>query len=140
MKKLIAASLVTLTMVAGLAVAPAIGDPSRKTELVELGGKSVDRLVIPYAMDAAWLVDNKNILYRDDHRDNYLVTLKVECSQLEVRGRSFSFHPAGAPSLQASRAYEVRPDAGQWCDVAKVEQVDDAKADAMREAAFRRIW
>lgn len=138
MKRMIA-TLVTVVTVAGLAAAPAPAEPTRKTELVELG-KTVDKLQLYYDVDAVWLVDNQNILYRDTYRDHYLVTLKAACKQLEVRGRGFNFFPSWSWQLLATRTYEVRPEAGERCGVAKVEQVDDAKADRLRDAAQRRVW
>jgi hypothetical protein len=139
MKRLIALSLVTLMAAAGLAAAPALGEPTRKTELVELDGKSVDTMQLRHAIDATWVVDNQNILYRDTSRDYYLVTLKEACRQLEVR-RSFDFFPAVSWELREDRTYEVRPQAGPHCGVARIAQVDDARADALRDASLRRAW
>jgi hypothetical protein len=140
MKRLIASSLVTLMTAAALTAAPALGEPTRKTELVELDGKSVDRLQLRYDFEAPWVVDNQKILWRDTHRDYYLVTLKEVCEPLDIRSLNFSFFPAWSWQLLASHAYEVRPQAGAWCDVARIEQVDDARANALREAAQRRAW
>jgi hypothetical protein len=125
---------------AALAAAPAAGQPDRKTELVALGGASVDKLQLRYDIDAGWLVDNQNILYRDAHRDHYLVTLKNPCAQLDVRSRGFEFRFGDPWQLLASRAYEVRPDAGPHCSVARIEQVDDARADTLLDKAQRRLW
>jgi hypothetical protein len=125
---------------ATLAAAPALAQPERKTELVELGGKSVDRMQLRYDFNSAWVVDNQNILYRDNTRDYYLVTLKEACEPLDNRGRPFSFHPAWSWQLLASRDYEVRPQDGQWCDVARIEQVDDAKATELRDKSQWRVW
>src|SRR5690349_16000637 len=138
MRKLIASSLATLMTVAALA-APALGEPEKKTELVQLG-KSVDRLQLRYSVDSVWVVDNQNILYRDTYNDHYLVTTKGACDQLIVRGRGFSFHPGDTWELLTTRTYEVRPEAGAYCDVGKIEQVDDAKAKTLRAASERRVW
>jgi len=139
MKRLIASSLVTLLTAAALAVAPAQGQPNRKTELVELG-KNVDRMLLRYEFDAPWVVDNRNVLWRDSHDDHYLVTLKAACEQLDIRSLNFAFFPSWSPQLLANRAYEVRPQAGPKCGVAKIELVDDTKANALRDAAQRRAW
>lgn len=139
MKRLIASSLATVAALALVGSAPALGQPDRKTELVELDGKSVDRMPLRYDIDAAWVVDNQNLLYRDTFRDHYLVTLKKACEQLEVR-RGFQFFPAVSWDLHANRTYEVRPLAGPHCGVARIEQVDDVRAGALREASLRRAW
>ena len=136
MKKLIALPLV---MAAAALAAPALAQAEKKTELVKLG-ESVDTLQIRYNFDAGWVVDNRNLLYRDHHDDHYLVTLKQACGQLDVRGRSFKFFPSWSWQLTSERAYEVRPRAGQPCEIGRVEQVDDAKADTLRAAAQWRIW
>ena len=141
MKRLIASSLVTLMTAAALAAPPALGEEqTRKTELVDLDGKSVDILQLRYNFDASWVIDNRSILYRDAHRDHYLVTLKEACTQLDIRRRSFKFFPSWSWRLLASSTYEVRPRAGQWCDVGRIEQVDDARANTLRDAAAWRAW
>jgi hypothetical protein len=140
MKRLIALSLASVALVGLAAGAPAQGQPDRKTELVELDGKSVDRLQLRYDFEAPWVVDNQNILWRDTHRDYYLVTLKEACEPLDIRSLSFNFFPGWSWQLRASYAYEVRPQAGAYCDVAKIERVDDAKGDVLRDAALRRAW
>ena len=138
MKRLIASSLVTLMTAAALA-APALGQSEKKTELVELDGKTVDSMPLRHNIDATWVVDTQNLLYRDTARDYYLVTLKQACRQLEVR-RGFSFHPSAIWQLRETRTYEVRPYAGEPCGVARIEQVDHARADTLREGALRRAW
>ncbi|MDP3736811.1 MAG: M56 family metallopeptidase [Hyphomonadaceae bacterium] len=120
--------------------ARSIEQADRKTELVALGGKSVDRIQLRYDFDGEWLIDTQNILYRDDARDYYLVTLKEACEQLEIRSLRFRFYPSWSWQLRADRTYDVRPEAGAHCDVAKIEQVDRARADALRAASLRRIW
>jgi hypothetical protein len=140
MKTLIASSLVILMTAAGLSAAPALGQPETKTQLVELDGTSVDSIQLRYDMDAGWVIDNQNILYRDTHRDHYLVTLKEACEPLDIRRRAFKFHPSWSWRLLASNTYEVRPRAGAYCDVARIEKVDDARAIALRDASSWRVW
>jgi Family of unknown function (DUF6491) len=140
MKRLTASSLVVLMTVPALASAPAFAEPVRKTELVELDGTSVDRIQLRHDMDAGWVVDNQNILYRDTYSDHYLVTLKEPCRQLDSRSRSFKFFPSWSWRLLASNTYEVRPRAGLPCSVARIERVDDTRANTLRDVAQRRIW
>jgi hypothetical protein len=140
MKRLLASSLVAGLAAIALPAAAAFGQPEKKTELVELDGTSVDELQLRYDFDAGWVVDNQNILYRDDHRDYYLVTLKAPCEPIEDRRRRFKFHPSWAWRLQSTDSYEVRPRAGPYCDVAKISRVDDARASVLREASIWRVW
>jgi hypothetical protein len=136
MKKLIALSLASVAVV-GLAAAPAIGQPEKKTELVELGKGSVDTLLLRYAFEATWVVDQKNILLRDTYRDHYVVTLKDECEQLDMQ-RSFKFFPALAGNILAGRQYEVRDRTGEPCDIVRIEQVDTERANELRAASKAR--
>lgn len=136
MKKLVALSLVLLA--SGVA-APATAEPDQKTELVRADGRRVDFMVLPYQFSDAWVIDTQNVLWRDDSRDYYLVTLQSECSQLEVR-RPFQFYPANPWRLSSDRSYELRPQVGPVCNVARVTQVDDARGAALRESALRRVW
>jgi len=140
MKSLIALSLAALTTAAAFAATPAKAEPERKTQLVEASGKHVDQMQLFYYFDAAWVVDNQNILYRDEHQDYYLVTLKSACHQIEVRGRRFILFPAWSPQLFASRKYEVRPEAGPRCGVATIAQVEDTRAITLRDSSQRRVW
>jgi hypothetical protein len=140
MTKLIVSSLVTLIATAALAAAPALAQPETKTELVALDGKSVDIMQLRYDFDSAWVVDSQTILYRDLFRAYYLVKTKAACEQLTIKGRAFSFHPSWSWRLLSSNAYEVRPEAGPRCDVARIEQVDDTRADPLRDAALWRVW
>ena len=140
MKRLIASSLATLIAAAALAAPPALAEPARKTELVELDGKSVDSMQLRYDFDAGWVVDNQTLLYRDTSRDYYLVKLTEACKQLDVRGRSFKFFPSWSWRLLASNTYEVRPEAGRPCGVARIEKVNDARANTLQDASQRRIW
>jgi hypothetical protein len=140
MKKLIASSLVTLLTATLLAAAPATAEASRKTELINGAGAGVDALVLHYDFNSVWVVDNQSILYRDNSRTYYLVTLKAACDQLTHRGRGFSFHPENPWRLEATHSYEVRPEAGPRCDVARIAQIGDDQANTLRETADRRTW
>lgn len=138
MKKLIASSLAA-AMLALSSALPALGEPERKTDLVELGGKSVDRIQLRHDIDGVWVIGNQAILYRDTARDHYLVTFKAACKPIERR-QGFAFSPAPTWQLQSQAVYKVRFQAGAPCDVAKVEQVDAARADALHAEATRRAW
>ena len=140
MKMMLASSLVALMATAGLAAAPAWAGPETKTQLVTFDGKSVDSIQLRHDFNSVWVIDNQNILYRDDSRDYYLVTLREACQPLDIRNRRFSFHPATDWRLKASTGYEVRPYAGQPCDVAKIEQLEDDRAEPMRKSAAWRMW
>ena len=140
MKNFIATPLVALVIGAVIA-APVLGEePAKKTELIDVSGQSVDKLQLRYNFDAGWVIDNKNLLYRDVTKDHYLVTLKEPCTQIDVRSRSFKFFPSWSWELLTTKSYEVKPEAGQECEVARIEQVDDAKATTLRNSAQRRIW
>lgn len=140
MKRLITFSLVTM-MTAAAFTAPALAEPvKKKTELVALDGKSVDKMQLRDDFDATWVIDAQHVLYRDDRRAYYLVTLKEACPSLEIRSLGFSFHPGWSWQLRDNFAYEIRPEAGSRCDVAKIEKMDDAKAEPLREAAHHRVW
>ncbi len=143
MKRLIASALVTLAAVAAVS-APALAEPQQarqqKTQLVALGGANVERMFLRYDFDGVWVIDTQNILYRDETRDYYLVTLKAACATLAIRSRSFAFFPAWSWQLRANYSYEVRPEAGSRCDVARIEQLDDVRAKALRKASLRRVW
>lgn len=142
-------SLVTLMTAAALAAAPALGEePARKTELVELDGTSVDIIQLRHDFDAAWVIDNRSLLYRDTSRDHYLVTLKEPCKQLDIRRRSFNFFPSWSWRLLSSNTYEVRHETGlgtgqatgQPCDVARIEKIDETRANTLRDAVHWRVW
>jgi hypothetical protein len=139
MKRLVSSSLVALMTAAVFAAASAMADPARKTELVDLDGKSIDNIQLRHSFEGVWVVDTQNVLWRDSSRDHYLVTLSEACKQLAVR-RAFAFHPADVWELDSSKSYEVWPFAGRRCDVAKIEQVGDAKATSLKEIALRRAW
>lgn len=136
----LASLLVTLTTSAALLASPSVAEPEAKTQLVTLDGKSVETLQLRYDFNSAWVVDNQNILFRDDRRDYYLVTLKQACEPLEVRNRQFEFHPGWSWRLKSTSGYEVRPTAGRPCEVGQVAQIDDGKAMPMRDAALWRVW
>lgn len=138
MMKLIAMSVVAAVVVLG--AAPVVGQTAGKTELVSLGGASVEKMPLLHDFNAAWVIDTQNVLYRDNSRAYYLVTLKEACAPLENRSRSFDFFPGWTSLLQASRAYEVRPKDGERCSVAKIARLDNAKADPLRDAAMWRVW
>jgi len=138
--KRIAASIITLLTTVPLAATPATAEPDRKTDLVALDGRSVDLMRLRHDFDGVWVIDNQNILYRDDVRDYYLVTLGKVCPTLDIRSREFNFHPAWSWQLRANFSYEVRPDAGSPCDVSKISQIDDAKAITLRDSAQWRVW
>lgn len=140
MKRPIASSLVTLMTLAALAAAPALGQTEKKTQLVALDGAHVDRMQLLYDFDGVWVIDTQNILYRDDRRDYYLVTLKENCATLGIRSRSFEFFPAWSWMLRTNFSYEVRPQAGTPCDVARIEQLDKARAKPLRDKSLRRVW
>jgi len=132
MKRLIATSLAIVAVAGLVAASPALGQPERKTELVELG-ESVDTLLLRYGFEATWVVDNQNILLRDTYRDHYVVTLKEACEQLDLQ-RSFKFFPALSGHVRTGRIYEVRNPSGPPCDIARIEQIDDARAVELRAA------
>jgi hypothetical protein len=140
MKTRIASSLVTLVSAATLLAAPALAEPEAKTQLVALDGKNVDVLQLRHDFNSTWVIDTQNILYRDDSRDYYLVTLKEECQPLSVRHQRFHFDPEPDWRVRASSSYEVRARAGRPCSVAKIEQISDERAEPMRDAALWRMW
>jgi hypothetical protein len=141
MKRLLATSLVAGLAALALPAAPALAQlpPEAKTELIDLGA-NVGKMQLRYDFDAGWVVDNQNILYRDYHRDYYLVTLKAPCEPLDIRRRKFKFHPSWAWMLEETRAYEVRAEGAPYCDVAKIEKIDDARANTLRETSKWRVW
>lgn len=135
MKRLIVLALACVAL-----AGPAIGEPQTKTQLVTVGGKSVENLMLRHTFNATWVVDNQNVLYRDDAWDYYLVTLKTECQPLDIRHRNFAFQPDPRWRLKHTSSYEVRPLAGKPCEVAKIAMIDSAKADSLRDAASWRAW
>lgn len=140
MNRLVASAFALLMAGAAVAAAPAVGEPQKKTELVGIDGQRIDTMRLRYDIDGGWVVDTQKVLYRDVRDGYYLVTLKQACEPLTIRGRGFSFYPADRPHLKSDRSYEIRPAAGQECDVARIEQIDEAKAMPMREASKWRLW
>lgn len=131
---------IALSILIGAVIAsPAMGEPTG-TELIDVEGKSVDGLQLRHDFDAGWVIDNQNLLYRDTSRAHYLVTLQEACRQLDVRGRRFHFFPSWSWRVTASQSYEIRPEAGPRCDVARIEMVDGTRASTLRAEADRRIW
>jgi len=140
MKMRITSTLVASIIAVTLAAAAAQAEPEARTQLVTLDGKSVDIIQLRHDFNSVWVIDNRNILYRDDSRDYYLVTLKETCQPLDIRDRRFSFYPESNWRLKASTRYEIRPLAGRPCEVAKIEVINDDRADPMRKAALWRMW
>lgn len=135
MKSIIALPLVLLMS----ATAPAaMAEPERKTELLD-AGTPVDDIQLRHDFNGVWVIDTQNVMWRDTALNHYLVTLSSACNQLAVR-RPFAFHPADSTRLLSSRTYDVRPMAGERCDVAKIERVDEARGAALRKSALRRAW
>jgi hypothetical protein len=123
-----------------LASPAALAESGKKTELIDLDGKSVDVIQLRYDMDAGWVIDNRTLLYRDTSREHYLVMLKEPCKQIDNRGRNFKFFPSWSWRLLASNTYEVRPEVGKECGVARIEKIDATRANTLRDSAMRRIW
>lgn len=145
MKRMIAAT--TLGLALGLAMltgAPALAEPdakpATKTELIGANGQRVQALPMRYAFNAAWVIDTQRVLYRDDSRQHYLVTLKEACPVLAIEGRSVAFFPNPEWRLHTARSYEMRPVAGKPCDVAEIAKIATSAAKPMRESSLRRIW
>ncbi len=140
MKRLIAFPLVIAMTVAAALAAPAFAGPEMKTELVALDGSKVDKMKLRDDFDAVWVIDTQRVLYRDDRRAYYLVTLAEACPSLGIRSKEFSFHPAWSWQLRTNFSYEIRPEVGSPCDVSRIEKIDEAKADPIRDAAHHRVW
>ena len=140
MKTSFAVSLAIFLAASAAMDSPARAEPDRKTDLVMLDGTSVDLMRLRHDFDGVWVIDNQNILYRDDVRDYYLVTLDSACPTLDIRSRKFNFHPGWSWQLRANFSYEVRPEAGSPCDVSRIAQIDGDKAVALRDAAQWRVW
>lgn len=120
------------------ALSPTVAEPVRKTDVLD-AGKAVPDLQLRYGFNGAWVIDTKNVMWRDTSHAHYLVTLSAECKQLANR-RPFDFFPSDSTQVFASRSYQVRPMAGERCDVAKIERLDSVRANALRESAMRRVW
>jgi hypothetical protein len=111
-------------------VAPAIAAPERKTEMVD-EGKPVDSLLMRYAFDATWVLDEERILIRDEYRDHYLVTLKERCEWIDLP-RPFKFVPRLHDRVRASLSYDVRDNQHEDCSIAKIEKVPMETAKGLR--------
>lgn len=136
MKRFIVAALACAAL-----VGPALAEPEVKTQLVAIDGKSVENMRLRDGSSySTWVVDNQNVLYRDEYRDFYLVTLKQACAPLEIRQRPFAFHPGAPWLLKATSSYEVRPESGAPCKVAKIAKIDGARASPLRDASLWRAW
>src|SRR5262245_34224170 len=120
MKTLIKSLIVSATLLAG-AAAPALAQTPGKALMVNGKGATVDSLLLRYAFDATWVIDNHRILLRDTHRDNYLITMKDACEKLEL-DRQFIIFPELKDRVYASLKYEVRDKAGPYCDITSIEQ------------------
>lgn len=120
---------------------PALADPETKTQLVALDGTSIETMRLREGSSySTWVIDKQNVLYRDEFRDYFLVTLKRPCEPLAIRQRPFAFHPGAPWRLKATSSYEVRPEGGAPCDVAKITKIDDARASPLRDASLWRAW
>ena len=132
-----AASVLTCAM----ASVPAMAESSTKTQLVAMDGSSVALMRLREGSAySAWVLDKQNVLYRDEYRDYYLVTLKVACEPLAIRQRSFAFHPGAPWRLKSTSRYEIRPEAGAPCEVARIERMDETRASPLRDASLWRAW
>ena len=131
MKKLVAGVVGSILMAGAMMAAPALGQTERKTDIVDLGGKSVDSLLLRYGFDATWAIDTQNILLRDTYRDYYKVTLKAPCPKLEM-DRGIRFFPALSGRVYSHLRYEVRDPASQPCDIGRIEKIEQDAALALR--------
>jgi hypothetical protein len=134
MKTLIKSVIVSATLLAG-AAAPALAQArsgeNTGTVMVNGKGATVDSLLLQWAFDATWVIDNKRILMRDEHRDHYLITLKESCEKLDM-DRGFNIVPTLTGRIYSSLNYEVRDKAGPYCDIGKIEQVNSEQAASLR--------
>ena len=131
MKTLIGSVLGVALAASVFAVAPAIAEPDVKTQLVDGSGKQVDSLLLRYGFDATWVLDDQKVLLRDTYLDHYLVTLAAPCEWMD-RSTAFKFFPALTNRVRASLRYEVRDNAHENCDIAKVEKISTEAAKTLR--------
>jgi Family of unknown function (DUF6491) len=131
MKRMIASLAGVIAATGVLAATPAVAQPDQKTELVNEDGQSVDSLLLRYAFDATWVIDDTHILMRDTFRDHYYVTLKEPCEKLDMQ-RDIKFVPALTGRILSSRRYETRDAAGPPCDIVKLEQIGSERAAELR--------
>jgi len=136
MTKLLPAALVSLSLLSG---APALAEPETKTELIN-GGERVQHLSVRNPYYAAWVIDTQRVLYIDTTQSYFLVTTKADCSPLAIKGRTVAFFPDTQLSLRESRTYELRPEAGQRCDVSQVAKLDKTDGKRLRDGAMHRLW
>ena len=87
--------------------------------------------MLRYPFEATWVIDDTRILLRDTYRDHYLITLKEPCTKLNMQ-RGIQFVPKLSGRIRASLTYEARDKVGPPCDVARIEQIEDAQAIALR--------
>lgn len=132
-------TLLVLAAACGLAL-PALAEPKMKTGLVGEDGQRVQALPLLYNFNAVWVVDAQRVLYRDDSRQYYLVTLKQACPVLAIKGRGIAFLPNPEWRLHTTRSYEIRPAAGKPCDVSEIAKIVSDVAMPMRESSLRRVW
>ncbi len=135
MKSLIASVMVSAAMAAGLA-APALAQDAKHTQLVDDKGATVESLLLRYAFEATWVLDNERILVRDTHRDHYLISLKDKCEELD-KDKPFAFFPTLQDRVRASLHYEVRSKAGPYCDIGKIEEINAQAAASLRAELAR---
>jgi murein DD-endopeptidase MepM/ murein hydrolase activator NlpD len=112
---------------------------NRKTDLIDIDGKRVDNLQLRHEVNGGWVIDDQRILYRDVARVHYLVTLRSACEQLSIRSRRVDFFPSWSWQLLASNTYKMRTEAGQACDVARIERIETTRANQLRDSAMHRI-
>lgn len=130
MKTLIASMVAAALAAGGFAIAPATGQETPKTAMVE-DGKQVDSLLLRYGFDATWAVDTQRVLLRDTYREHYLLTLKEPCAALDMQ-RGFKFVPALNGRVRESLRYELRNYKGAPCDIAQIEKINDTRAAELR--------
>jgi hypothetical protein len=130
MKKFVGSVLSIAVAVTAFA-APAIAEPDVKTQLVDGSGKQVDSLLLRYAFDATWVLDDQKVLLRDTYLDHYLVTLAAPCEWMD-RSTGFKFFPSLSNRVRASLRYEVRDNAHENCDIAKLEKISTDAAKTLR--------
>lgn len=136
MKRFIAAALACVAL-----AGPALAEPETKTQLVAIDGTIVESMRLRDGMMySTWVIDSQNVLYRHEFRDYYLVTLKLACAPLEIRLRPFAFHPGAPWRLKATSSYELRPESGAPCEVAKIAKIDKSRAGALQDASLWRAW
>jgi hypothetical protein len=136
MKRLIAAALAAAAL-----ASQALAQPEPKTQLIDIDGARVPVLKLREGSSyATWVVDTRSVLYRDEFRQYFLVTLKSACAPLAVRDRRFDFHPSAPWRLKETSEYELRAAGSVKCEVATIARIDDARASPLRDASLWRAW